>query len=192
MSSRIVVCTLMMLACGLSAQAQKEAMPQTKLASSYLVKITDMVGEETYEVMSREGVAELQKTINDETRQYTAVMIAVKREWSDDETTKGTPFPSAAFSIRKMQAQGPFSEEKANQKKEVAMERDTASFTRGLEREKKKKEDDKKKGIQPKEPSAKDKEREAKREATLQKAQEKVMAKMEEFLKRDAAKKNGL
>ncbi len=190
MSSRNVVCALM-LACGLSAQAQMEAMPQPKLASAYLVKITDMVKEDAYEVISGEEVKALQKAISEEARVFNAAMIAVKKAWAEDELTKGTPFPASAFSVRKMQQQGPFSEEQANKKMEQAIDRDNAALDRDQEREKKKKADDKKNGVVEKKPSAKELEREAKRETALRNAQDKVMAKMAELLKRDVPK-NGL
>ncbi len=172
----------MILACGLSAQAQMEAMPQPKLASAYLVKITDMVKEDSYEVMSGEEVKALQKAISDEARVFSAAMIAVKKAWSEDELTKGTPFPTSAFSVRKMQPQGPFSPEQAAKKKDLILERESTAQDR-------KREQDKKNGVKPKTPSAKELEKDAKRDTARQNAQDQLLAKIAEMLKRDVPKK---
>jgi hypothetical protein len=179
----------MILVCGLSAQAQMEAMPQAKLASAYLVKITDMVKEDSCEVMSGEEVKALQKAISDEARVFNAAMIAVKKAWGEDELTKGTAFPSAAFSVRKMQQQGPFSLELANKKKDQTIDRECAAMDRENEREKIKKEQNKKNGIQEKKPSEKELEKAAKRETARQKAHDQLLAKIAELLKRDVPKK---
>jgi hypothetical protein len=172
----------MILACGFSARAQMEAMPQPKLASAYLVKITDMVKEDSYEVMSGEEVKALQKAINDEARVFSAAMIAVKKAWSEDELTKGTAFPAAAFSVRKMQQQGPFSPEQAAKKKDLILERECAAQDR-------KREQDKKNGVKAKTPSAKELEKDAKRDTARQNAQDQLLAKIAELLKRDVPKK---
>ena len=172
----------MILVCGLSARAQMEAMPQAKLASVYLVKITDMVKEDSYEVMSGEEVKALQKAISDETRVFSAAMIAVKKAWGEDELTKGTAFPTAAFSVRKMQQQGPFSSEQATKKKDLVMEREFSAQDR-------KRAQDKKSGVKAKTPSAKELERTAKRDTDRQNAHDQLLAKIAELLKRDVPKK---
>ncbi len=179
----------MILACGFSARAQMEAMPQSKLASTYLVKITDMVKEDSYEVMSGEEVKALQKAISDEARVFNAAMIAVKKAWGEDELTKGTAFPAAAFSVRKMQQQGPFSLELANKKKDQTIDRECAAMERDKDREKLKKEQDKKNGVKVKTPSAKELEKDAKRDTARQNAHDQLLAKIAELLKRDVPKK---
>jgi hypothetical protein len=188
MSFKKCVCA-MILVCGLSAQAQMEAMPQPKLASAYLVKITDMVKEDSYEVMSGEEVKALQKAISDEARVFNAAMTAVKKAWGEDELTKGTAFPSAAFNVRKMHLQGPFSLELANKKKDQAFERECAAADREKDREKIKKAQDKKNGIQEKKPSEKELEKVAKRDTARRNAQDQLLAKIEELLKRNVPKK---
>ncbi len=172
----------MILVCGLSARAQMEAMPQPKLASAYLVKITDMVKEDSYEVMSGEEVKALQKAINDEARVFNAAMIAVKKAWGEDELTKGTAFPTAAFSVRKMQQQGPFSPEQATKKKDQILGRESTAQDR-------KRDQDKKSGVKAKTPSAKELDKEAKRDTTRQNAHDQLLAKIAELLKRDVPKK---
>jgi len=163
MLSRNVVGAVM-LAFGLSAQAQS--------SSVYLVKITDMAKVDAYEVMSREEVSALQKAIGEESRIFTAAMSAAKKGWSEDELTKGTTFPAAAFNLRKMQQQGPFSQEQALKKKEKALEREAASLEREMERNKKK-------------GSKTDAAKEALREMSIRNAYDLLLTKMNELLKRD-------
>jgi hypothetical protein len=180
MSSKKIVFALI-LACGLSAQAQMEAKPKPKLTSVYLVKITDMVKEDSYEVMSREEVAALQKAINEEARVFPMAMAAVKKAWAEDELTKEMTFPAGAFSVRKMLPQGPFSSEQADKKMEQMQDREYAAQER-------KRDQDKKHGSKDPKAQAKELEKEAKRETALRTAQDQLMAKMAEMLKREIPK----
>jgi len=178
----------LILVCGLSAQAQMEAKSKPALASVYLVKITDMVKEDSYQVMSREEVAALQKAINEESRVFPMAMAAVKKAWAEDELTKEMTFPAGAFSVRKMLPQGPFSAEQADKKMEQMQDREFAAQDRKRDQDKKGGGKGKKGSDKDKKAQTKEAEKDAKRETALRMAQEQLTAKIEEMLKRERPK----
>jgi hypothetical protein len=89
-----------------------------QMSSVYLVQITDMAKNSTYEVMSRDQLSELKKQISEETRAFPAAMAAVQKEWKESELTAKTYFPGSKLSPRKVREQGPMSADMANKKKE--------------------------------------------------------------------------
>lgn len=99
--------------------------------SAYLVTITDMRKNSTYEVMSREDLKTLQERLKLETRYFPAALAAAKKAWEADAMNKGIPFAGSGLSPRKMRMEGPFKEDvarkKAEKKTERAMDKDFAN-----------------------------------------------------------------
>ena len=78
-------------------------------AESYaIVRITDMLKKDTYEVMTSADFKELLKTIQVETKFYTQAEAAAAKAWKEDDLNKHTPFPSARLAPRKAELKQQF------------------------------------------------------------------------------------
>lgn len=91
-------------------------------SSVYVVTITDILKNNSYEVMDRDGVKAIKDRIKDETRVFPAAVAAAMKEWEANDLTKNTPFPTAGFSPRKVREEGPFNNEMAQKKVEKKSE----------------------------------------------------------------------
>lgn len=95
----------------------------------YVVQITDMAKNDVYQVMTREEVSELKGKIAAEARAFPGVLAELRKEWNENELTKGSYFPAAKLAPRKMREQGPFAREQAEKRVEKANERiDDANY----------------------------------------------------------------
>ncbi len=170
MSFRYGVCAVA-LAVGMAVSAQAQ--------SVYLVRISDMVKADGYEVMTREELAKLQKEIAEEAKVFPAAVAAVKKAWDEDELTKKIAFPSSKLGVRKIQQKGPMSQEQAMKQKEKAVERLDEDMIKEMNEKKKKGNSEAAKAEAAKE---------AKREQAVADAHEKLREKMKELLTREVPK----
>ena len=92
--------------------------------SVYVVTVTDILKNNSYEVMDREGVKAIKDRIKDETRVFPAAVAVAKKEWEANDLTKNTPFPTTGLSPRKIREEGPFNTEMAQKKVEKKSEND--------------------------------------------------------------------
>ena len=92
--------------------------------SVYVVTITDLQKHDSYEVMTREQVAELKARIQTEARLFPAAVAAARKEWEANDLTKDKPFQTAGLAARKFRQEGPFSQEMAKKKADKKIERD--------------------------------------------------------------------
>lgn len=92
--------------------------------SVYVVTITDMQKKQSYEVMTREQVAELKSTIQAESRHFQAAIAAARKDWESNDLTKDKPFRTTGLAPRKFRQEGPFSQEAARKKADRLLERD--------------------------------------------------------------------
>ena len=92
--------------------------------SVYVVTITDLQKQDSYEVMTREQVAELKARIQTEARLFPAAVAAARKAWEASDLTKDKPFQTAGLAARKFRPEGPFSQEMAKKKAEKKIERD--------------------------------------------------------------------
>jgi len=70
-----------------------------------VVRVADMMHEETFQVMSADEFKQLQKQIAVEERNFPKAVAAVAEEWGKDEMNKKTPFPGGRLSARKIVGQ---------------------------------------------------------------------------------------
>ena len=103
----------------LGAAAAFQALGQ----SAYVVTITDLRKDVSYEVMTREQVAELKARIQTEARLFPAAVAAARKEWEANDLTKDKPFQTAGLAARKFRQEGPFSQEMAKKKADKKIER---------------------------------------------------------------------
>jgi hypothetical protein len=100
-----------------------------------VVKVSDFMKAETYEVMKAAEVRELNAQIQRETKVFMKAEELVAREWKADELNKGTPFPGGRVSTRKAEIKGQFpSEEKARAMRETYQAREAKKADRENER----------------------------------------------------------
>ena len=92
--------------------------------SVYVVTITDLQKQDSYEVMTREQLAELKARIQTEARLFPAAVAAARKAWEASDLTKDKPFQTAGLAARKFRPEGPFSQEMAKKKAEKKIERD--------------------------------------------------------------------
>ena len=92
--------------------------------SVYVVTITDMQKNNSYEVMTREQVAELKASIQAESRHFQAAIAAARKEWEANDLTKDKPFRTTGLAVRKFRQEGPFNQEMARKKVDRLVERD--------------------------------------------------------------------
>ena len=92
--------------------------------SVYVVTITDLQKQASYEVMTREQVAELKARIQTEARLFPAAVAAARKEWEASDLTKDKPFQTAGLAARKFRQEGPFNQEMAKKKADKKIERD--------------------------------------------------------------------
>lgn len=95
--------------------------------SVYVVTITDLQKLDSYEVMTREQLAELKARIQTEARLFPAAVAAARKAWEISDLTKDKPFQTAGLAARKFRQEGPFSQEMAKKKAEKKIERDMKS-----------------------------------------------------------------
>lgn len=105
-----------MLALTATSQAQGQ--------SAYVVTITDMRKNNSYEVVSREQLATLKTRLQVEARLFPAAVAAARKEWEASDLTKGKPFQTTGLAARKMRAEGPLNQEMARKKADKKLERD--------------------------------------------------------------------
>ena len=104
----------------LGAAAAFQALGQ----SAYVVTITDLRKDVSYEVMTREQVAALKAQLQAEARLFPAAVAAARKEWEAGDMTKDKPFQTTGLAARKMREEGPFSQEMARKKADKKIERD--------------------------------------------------------------------
>ena len=104
----------------LGAAAAFQALGQ----SAYVVTITDLRKDVSYEVMTREQVAALKAQLQAEARLFPAAVAAARKEWEAGDMTKDKPFQTTGLAARKMREEGPFSQEMAKKKADKKIERD--------------------------------------------------------------------
>jgi hypothetical protein len=92
--------------------------------SVYVVTITDLQKQDSYEVMTREQVAELKARIQTEARLLPAAIAAARKAWETSDLTKDKPFQTAGLAARKFRQEGPFNQEMAKKKADKKIERD--------------------------------------------------------------------
>lgn len=110
----------MLSACLALGAAALQALGQS---SFYVVTVTDMQKNNTFEVMSREQVSALKASIQAETRLFPAALAAARKEWEASDRTKDKPFQTTGLAARKMREEGPFSQEMAQKKADKKTER---------------------------------------------------------------------
>ena len=98
--------------------------PSLRADSAYMVTVTDIDKQTTYEVLDRAGLAALKNQIKLETRHFAAALAAAKKEWEANDLTKGNAFPATKLSPRKLREEGPFDSEVARKKADKKAERD--------------------------------------------------------------------
>ncbi len=103
----------------LGAAAAFQALGQ----SAYVVTITDLRKDVSYEVMTREQVSALKAQLQAEARLFPAAVAAARKEWEAGDMTKDKPFQTAGLAARKMREEGPFSQEMAKKKADKKIER---------------------------------------------------------------------
>lgn len=104
----------------LGAAAAFQALGQ----SAYVVTITDLRKNVSYEVMTREQVSALKAQLQAEARLFPAAVAAARKEWEAGDMTKDKPFQTTGLAARKMREEGPFSQEMAKKKADKKIERD--------------------------------------------------------------------
>lgn len=67
-----------------------------------VVRVTDMMREETYQVLSSDELKQLQKQLQLEERNFPKAVAQAGEEWRKDELNKTTPFPGGRLSPRKI------------------------------------------------------------------------------------------
>ena len=67
-----------------------------------VVRVSDMLHEETYQVVSADELKQLQKQLALEERSFQRALSLVGEEWRKDEAIKTTPFPGGRLAPRKM------------------------------------------------------------------------------------------
>ena len=92
--------------------------------SVYVVTITDLQKQDSYEVMTREQLAELKARIQTEARLFPAAVAAARKAWEASDLTKDKPFQTAGLAARKFRQEGPFNQEMAKKKADKKIERD--------------------------------------------------------------------
>ena len=92
----------------------------------YVVKVSDMLREQTYQVMSSDEYKQLQKQLTAEERNFSKAVTIVGEEWRKDDMNKTTPFPSGRLSARKIvgMPESVDSREKADKRVEQYQTRD--------------------------------------------------------------------
>lgn len=100
------------------------ALLQAQGQSVYVVTITDLRKNDSYEVMSREQVSALKARLQAEARLFPAAVAAARKEWESSDLTKDKPFQTTGLAARKMREEGPFSQEMAKKRADKKIERD--------------------------------------------------------------------
>ncbi len=82
-------------------------------AESYVIaKVTDMLGNVGYELMTRDEYAAAGKAVMEETKVFPKVIADCRKDWKEDEKRKGA-FQAAKVKVRKISAVGTPYREKA-------------------------------------------------------------------------------
>ncbi|MGI6496778.1 MAG: hypothetical protein ACOX5G_11985 [Kiritimatiellia bacterium] len=143
----------------------------------YLMKITDFAKQPSYELMTGPERSALLKEIQKEERCFPKVLAELKKEWMEDELSKGEIFPAAKLAPRKAEVKGTFTDRQSAQKKLDTLEERAIddAFEKGGKK-KKRKSMTAKQREKAKIREAKDAQKEAAAELLAEKIEERIQA----------------